>query len=434
MLPNLSNLSLSSECVPCGVRLDEPDYSKIGMVDPEAPENQGRQVENPCPICDEPLDGPARANPDLPDALAIELVSASQRQYHRYCLADWVCSGKYTDPLTRIRISDEEIASLRAYKCQREKRKRTTLIDAVKAGDVEAVQDLILEGADVNATYERGDTALLLAVGNRYFNPDVVQELLRGGADVNARHYDDENHIGNGGNTVFITAALSWNATPELLNMLLVAGADINGRNDNGNTALMEAAMWTVPLMILDTLISAGADLEAINNNGATALHTAMTFFPEPTKVKALIAAGANLNAKNIMGDTPLQDAIWSQRNWLWSLEAVKALIKAGANVNTRNDGGYTPLSDAVTRQGGSLEIINTLIKAGAKVDDTDNMGNTPLMHAAREGNLEAVKALIAVGADVKSRNNDGKTALNITENEEVRESLIAAGATVPSP
>jgi ankyrin repeat protein len=56
------------------------------------------------------------------------------------------------------------------------------LIDAVRIGDVEAVQLLLEEGEDVNAKNESGETALMIAVYHGY--TEIVKMLLEHGAEV----------------------------------------------------------------------------------------------------------------------------------------------------------------------------------------------------------------------------------------------------------
>ena len=62
---------------------------------------------------------------------------------------------------------------------------RTPLMLAAFAGDIEAMQDLLYEGADANAQDGDGDTALMFAAFKGY--AAAVLLLLRCGANVNAQ-------------------------------------------------------------------------------------------------------------------------------------------------------------------------------------------------------------------------------------------------------
>jgi len=62
------------------------------------------------------------------------------------------------------------------------------LIMAVKNGDVEKVQRLIEQSANVNAKRENGWTALRWAAF--FGHKEIVKLLIQAGADVNAKEYE----------------------------------------------------------------------------------------------------------------------------------------------------------------------------------------------------------------------------------------------------
>ena len=107
-----------------------------------------------------------------------------------------------------------------------------SLFEAVHRGDAARVRALVAEGADVNATDERGWTPLACAVHNAEVDrgyPDVVQALIDAGANVEAR-------IGYGIRPLMLAAGYGEAA---VVKILLDAGADVLARNDGGLTALM---------------------------------------------------------------------------------------------------------------------------------------------------------------------------------------------------
>lgn len=57
----------------------------------------------------------------------------------------------------------------------------------------------------------------------------------------------------------------------EIVKLFLANGADINVKNNDGNTALMHAAMNGHPEMVL-VLLDAGANLAVADNEGKTSL------------------------------------------------------------------------------------------------------------------------------------------------------------------
>ena len=92
------------------------------------------------------------------------------------------------------------------------------------------VKRLIDQGADVNATDEDGNTALMYASAEGH--TVIVSMLIEAGADVNAKDID--------GLTALMLA--SGEGHTETVSTLIKAGADVNAKTKEGWTALMAAA------------------------------------------------------------------------------------------------------------------------------------------------------------------------------------------------
>lgn len=109
--------------------------------------------------------------------------------------------------------------------------KADTLHGAAKLGDAEAAENLLKEGAEVNAKDARGITALGVAVG---FNKlAVIQVLLSAGADVTLTDAK--------GNTPLHYAA--GYGRKDAAELLLEAGAQIGALNDDELTPADAAKM-----------------------------------------------------------------------------------------------------------------------------------------------------------------------------------------------
>ena len=220
--------------------------------------------------------------------------------------------------IARIGIPSEKIRNAQrrdAYETVYGSTDDAKLIQAVKDGDLQTVQDLLTDGVEVNAKDYDGKTALGWAAYKGH--TEIVKLLLEKGADVNAKT--------NKGVTALMQAAEQNHF--EITKLLLAKDADINAKTtDNGQTALMTAATKSGHTAIVGLLLKNGAEINIKNNKGTTAL---------------LVAA--------CTGDT----------------EIVNILLEKGADVNASNENGVTAL--LIAAQNGHTEVVKLLEKAGAK-------------------------------------------------------------------
>jgi ankyrin repeat protein len=275
---------------------------------------------------------------------------------------------------------------------QRGKNGRTALMAAASRGHKEMVQLLLAHGADVNAQSEGGSTALRSAASGN--DCDIMRILLDEGADVDAK--------GSSGWTALIVAAR--NRCVEAVELLLEAGADVNARNNDGWTALMFATLgrrssydqmqssrgaidvYVTPdkksIKMVEMLLSHDADPNAQEKivewsgwgipptHGRTALHIAAANFGMGANVKALLDHGADVNARDGNGFTALMRVAY--RSTKQDIPTVKELLAHGADVTVRNRFGHTALSIA-RRYGeyeGSDEIERLIREALAAKDE----------------------------------------------------------------
>ena len=141
-----------------------------------------------------------------------------------------------------------------------------SLLQAIKAGNIEAVKQHLEAGTDVNASDNLGRTALHKASGWQG-QSEIVELLISNGADVNAKRSDG---------AIPLHYAVYYNRM-ENAEILLSNGADLNAKDgdQNGATPLHEAA-WRSRKEIVDLLISKGADVNDKDNEGQTPLDLAV--------------------------------------------------------------------------------------------------------------------------------------------------------------
>jgi hypothetical protein len=115
---------------------------------------------------------------------------------------------------------------------------QTPLMIASDDGDVDEVEILIKNGADVNAVSRGGNTPLIKVSQDSVMNKDIqlniVTKLIDAKANVN---FKDKY-----GKTPLILATES--NSPKIVSKLLQSSADVSIRDQHGNTALDIAQVW----------------------------------------------------------------------------------------------------------------------------------------------------------------------------------------------
>ncbi len=194
----------------------------------------------------------------------------------------------------------------------------TQLLEAVQENEVEKVKGLIVQGANVNARTEFGETPLHLAQSK-----EMAELLLSKGADIHAK--DDE----------FGMTPL-FNATKEVFELLISKGADINVRSKKGLTPLAWSA-YGDDVDRIKLLISKGADVNSADEHLKTPLHIAANW----NKIEIaglLVSKGAKVNARDRSGWMPLH---WA--SFEGGPEVVQLLIAGGAEKNARTARPWSP-------------------------------------------------------------------------------------------
>ncbi len=217
------------------------------------------------------------------------------------------------------------------------------IVRAVAKGDLRDLRSLISKNVDVNAQAGNGWTALVFASWEGH--TEIVEELLLNGADVNgrlgnikasesdsvpwSRSIDWISHLTSG--TALHIAALRGHTG--IARLLLGKGAIVNVQTKLGKTPLHYAIERDHEEMA-SLLLDHGAEVNATRYLFHTLQHSGKTRI-----VELLLTRGADVNARNSEGFTALHLAVGSK-----NINTVKLLLDAGADVNAKDGSGNTPL------------------------------------------------------------------------------------------
>lgn len=171
---------------------------------------------------------------------------------------------------------------------------------AARQNDVQALEQLLAKGTDIEARDASGSTALLVATRENQVN--AARVLMDAGADVNAKDRIND--------SAYLYAGARGHL--DILKMTLAHGADLQSTNRYGGTALIPAAERG-HVETVQTLIEAGVAVDHVNKLGWTALLEAIILGDGGERHQQIVAhllqAGADPNLADREGVTPLQHA-----------------------------------------------------------------------------------------------------------------------------
>lgn len=209
----------------------------------------------------------------------------------------------------------------------------TALLWFIMAGNVDMVDLLLKEGANIEALDFEGRTPLMWVAANVNRQPQVLEfasRLLKHHAQVHVADYN--------GDTALILAA--DNIVPGVVRVLLESCADVNFANDSdGTTALLRAA-GNRNSDIMNMLLEKDAKFEICDKKGFTPVMAAAKHGQE-TNLRKLLSLGADAKAIDCGEYTALKYALENKK-----AGAVRILVEHGAHVGTADlDAGEIFLS-----------------------------------------------------------------------------------------
>ncbi|XP_051843184.1 ankyrin repeat domain-containing protein 42 isoform X2 [Antechinus flavipes] len=236
--------------------------------------------------------------------------------------------------------------------------------DAVKAGDVKQLAEIVESGININEV-------------------DVLHKFT----------------------------PLHWAAhsgSLECLHWLLWHGADIKSVTPGGWTAAHIAAIRGQDAC-MQALIMNGADLSTQDVRGCTPSHLAATHGHSYT-LQVMLRSGVDPNASDKCDWKPVHYASFHGR-----LGCLQLLVKWGATLEDADQNGNLPdlaFPGHAAAYKGDLEMLKKLVENGIiNINEHDDNESTLLHRAAGQGHIECLQWLIEMGADVNITNKDGETA-----------------------
>jgi len=318
---------------------------------------------------------------------------------------------------------------------------QTGLVFSANAGHLSIVKMLIKRGAEINATDDKGWTALSEA--SYRGRTSIVAFLLEKKASTlpSTSWLDSREH----GNALFWCIESThnvYNEKIEIVKLLLAHGCEPEGVDENNRDSLTIAKHrnYTEIVQLLEKYRAERiakqnkyALLEAIRKqdvkkvklyldkkvnpnslleNGESLLNYAVSA-QNIAIVKLLLEYGANPNTANELGTTALMRVIRAGNVKIFNL-----LIDYGINVNQTDLKGRTALFYAV--ENNSNNVLNTLLNSGISIDATDNYGATAFLYACTLGNIPACRMIMQSGCQISNADLYGNTALHIAAQKSI--------------
>lgn len=267
---------------------------------------------------------------------------------------------------------------------------------------------MLLEGADIAATYQYGRTALHVAAGYPVDDvaAKVVKSLLDKGADIGA--------LATGPGLEYVVTSIGnaiFRGNEKVVKVLLDAGGWRN--QPKYHDSIIQVAIDEKHYQIARLLLEA-APADYRESDRGTLLHMAIDLpSADIALVRMLLDKGAPINAACIRNTTPLHRAV--QHGYVDSVELLierganihaldarnsNALIHAAAGTPWNPDGTYVVQCNRGTTDN-MLHIARLLLEQGADVNTQDIDDRTPMHHAVLAGGEAMVRLLLLFGPDL---------------------------------
>uniref|UniRef100_UPI00398E7B30 ankyrin repeat domain-containing protein 42-like n=1 Tax=Pristiophorus japonicus TaxID=55135 RepID=UPI00398E7B30 len=318
----------------------------------------------------------------------------------------------------------------------RKKKSFVSIHDAVKASDVEELEQMVKNGASINEV-DRIHKFTPLQWAAHSDSLECLHWLLWHGADMT-------DVTPRGWTAAHIAAIRGRDAC---MQALVTNGANLTAKDDRGCTPSHLAAAHGHSYT-LQTILRSGVDTNVADKTGWRGVHYA-AYHGRLGCLQLLVRWGADVNEVDQDGNLPAHLAAMEGH-----LHCFKFLVCQGVSMThvlgARNDQGETPQDLAkrfykdnivqyiaaveyerdhpvdqenlafpahVSAFKGDLETLQQLVESGViNINERDDKGSTPMHKAAGQGHLGCLQWLIEMGGDHHIRNDAGEIPKDVAK------------------
>lgn len=273
--------------------------------------------------------------------------------------------------------------------------KLTYVHAAASTGNVDVLNYLISQGANISVETDFGMTPIVMAASRGQNNPAIYDAFFKAGVDPKAKY-------SNGANLLLL--GIANDSDLKLANYLVTKGLSLNDTDTDGKTAFDYAAK-SGNLTLLKALKAKGVK------------HTGNALFmaaggggrrmgkPVNVEVFRYLVDEVKIapNAKDKDGQTILHLLVKQQEQD----EAIQFFLSKGLDINqTDKDGNSVFMVAAGTK---NIDLLKSFLPKVKNINAVNLAGESALTNAIKNGSIEVIEFLINNGANLQIKDKKGQ-------------------------
>jgi len=297
---------------------------------------------------------------------------------------------------------------------------------AIELGETSLSKEIIQQQPVLDAVDDDGNSSVHVAA--RKGDPVILGQLVVHGANLNATNARNETALYLAAESTCLKCVellLANKADPSIASKLKIAPLEVAIRNDQAEIAralltakTSYAGIHRALLMAIqkdmedlsNMLIERDSKLGSVDNKKRSALWHSADRGLKKTSALLINSGKIDINSQDSNGYGALAQAVKNGH-----LAMVSLLINKGADVTLRTNAANTLIMLAILAK--NPDIVELLLTRAGDVNAQDHIGDTALMLAAGSAQNEVVEMLIEAGADLQLRNKEDLNAFQIANN-----------------